>query len=65
MDKARQQLSSPPSSASAVKASLAAKSGASGKDGAVNPLRSTQSMDGWGYFRLACISLACVFILLH
>jgi hypothetical protein len=35
-----------------------------GKERAVNPLRSTQSMDLWGYFRLACIALACVFILL-
>jgi len=24
-----------------------------------------QSMDCWGYFRLACIALACIFILYH
>lgn len=45
---------------------LPAKLGAAGKNAAVNPPpSSTQSIDGWGYFRLACIAVACIFILLH
>jgi hypothetical protein len=29
------------------------------------PLFQSPDLDRWAYFRLACIALACVFILLH